>query len=141
MIVKRRFDGDFLQSFSNSISFIKNSNGVLSSISSETSSCDLSTKNNIFLNKTANSDFYSFNQLENLFSLEKTFLNLNFFNTFKNNTLLCIGEIGEKVAHVLFKSPVFLWVYLSNKLARICRCRLHLRPPGIKAVSWAKSHR
>ena len=114
MIVKRRFDGDFLQSFSNSISFIKNSNGVLSSISSETSSCDLSTKNNIFLNKTANSDFYSFNQLENLFSLEKTFLNLNFFNTFKNNTLLCIGEIGEKVAHVLFKSPVFLWVYLSN---------------------------
>ena len=117
MIVKRRFDGDFLQSFSNSISFIKNANGVLSSISSETSSCEISSKNTMVLKNLGSletSSFYSLDKVNNLFQLEKNSLNLNLFTTFKNNIVLSVGEISEKVTHTLLKSPVFLWVYLSN---------------------------
>jgi hypothetical protein len=117
MIVKRRFDGDFLQSFSNSISFIKNANGVLSSISSETSSCEISSKNTMVLKNLGSletSSFYSLDKVNNLFQLEKNSLNLNLFTTLKNNIVLSVGEISEKVTHTLLKSPVFLWVYLSN---------------------------
>ena len=90
MIVKRRFDGDFLQSFSNSISFIKNANGVLSSISSETSSCEISSKNTMVLKNLGSletSSFYSLDKVNNLFQLEKNSLNLNLKIT-KHNMLV-----------------------------------------------------
>merc|ERR1711906_62101 len=70
MLVKRRFDGDFLHKFSNSISFMKNSNGVLNNISSEVSSCDLVFNNKKILLDASNDlsiskEFYSLNKTTN----------------------------------------------------------------------------
>jgi len=112
MLVKRRFDGDFLHKFSNSISFMKNSNGVLSNISSEVSSCDLVFNNKKILLDASNDlsiskEFYSLNKTTNKD-------NLTLFNIIENKKILFIGEISEKVSFLAPKSPYLLWSYLSN---------------------------
>jgi len=112
MLLKRRFDGDFLHLFSNSISFIKNSNGVLSSISSETSSCDLSTTNSSCLSSNLGLTSYSLKNSTTLLTIKN--LHLNLPSNIKKNILLSIGEISEKVTSISFNGPVFLWFFLSN---------------------------
>jgi len=41
-------------------------------------------------------------------------LNLNLFNNIRNNLVLFLGEISEKVTFLSFKSPILLKTYLSN---------------------------
>ena len=122
ILIKKRFDGDFLQSFSNTISFFQNSNGILSSISNETSSLDLLQPKNYILNKLNHSKikdslFYS--------SIKNTFLNskikkanFSFLNNMLKTILFSLGEFNEKITSLVYKSPVFLWVYLSTFSSR-----------------------
>jgi len=118
ILIKKRFDGDFLQSFSNTISFFQNANGTLSSISNETSSLDLLLPKNYILNKLnhpkiTNSLFYS--PIKNTFSnlkVKKT--NFIFFNDVLKTILFSLGEFNEKITSLVFKSPILLWAYLSS---------------------------
>ena len=91
---------------------MKKSNGVLSSLSSETSYLDLAVFNNIILKKKSS----SLNLNLPIFSLisKKDNLNLNLFNNIRNNLVLFLGEISEKVTFLSFKSPILLKTYLSN---------------------------
>jgi hypothetical protein len=118
MALKRRFDGEFLHSFSNKISFIKNSNGVLSSISSETSSCDMFIGKNSILKKLSsfnnNNRLFFLNNSTELFKSYESFKGLSLFSGFKHNILVLIGEVSEKVLFVSKKSSVFMYIYLSS---------------------------
>jgi len=118
ILLKKRFDGDFLQSFSNTLSFFKNSNGILSSISTETSSLDLLQPKKLILNnlnplKTQNLSFYSIFKNNFLISKIKKF-NFSFLNFNFKNILFSLGELSEKITFLSLKSPIYLWVYLSN---------------------------
>jgi hypothetical protein len=118
MALKRRFDGEFLHSFSNKISFIKNSNGVLSSTSSETSSCDLFIGKNSILKKLSsfnnNNRLFFLNNPVELFKSYESFRGLNLFSNFKHNILVLIGEVSEKVVFVSKKSSIYMCIYLSS---------------------------
>jgi hypothetical protein len=118
VLIKKRFDGDFLQSFSNTISFIKNSNGILSSISTETSSLDLLQPKKIILNhlnpsKIKNGLFYSMHN-SNRLSTEIKKISFSFSNFMLKTILFSLGELSEKITSLSFKTPLFLWVYLST---------------------------
>lgn len=111
MLLKRRFDGNFIHIFANNLLFLKGSTGVLSSIPSETSSCNLSNyKSNLILDKENylfnNNSFHNFYNFKNL--------DLGLFNDIKSNNIFCIGEISEKIIKLPIKLPVFVWTYLSN---------------------------
>ena len=121
IIVKKRFDGDFIQSFSNSLSFFKNSNGTLSSIGSESSSLDILIHKNAILNKLSNFslynlNFYSLSKINRIFNVKN--LNIDLYNSIRNNILLCLGELSEKITSISFKTPLLTWIYLSNFSSR-----------------------
>ena len=115
MLLKKRFDGEFLQKFSNSVYYIKNSNGVLSSISSETSYLDLKLSKNSVLNKM-NSNWIS---CLPSFSIKNTNIsNLDIHNKVKSNLVLFLGEISEKTNFQFSREPVFLTAFLSSFYSR-----------------------
>lgn len=128
MIFKRRFDGDFLQSFSNSIEFFKNSNGVLSSTSSEVSSLDISISKNSLLNKLSkfsllyNSFFYSLVNNKSMLSNVKD-LHIGLYNFIKSNIVLCLGELSEKITYISFQNPLLMLGYLSSYNSRNTRLK------------------
>ena len=100
MLLKIRFDGNFIHHLFNLNSHIKNTNGVLSSTLSEVSCLDLSLK-------------------KNQFSIKNSYKNYSVFNTkalsnLLNTVFLTIGELSDKITSLQIKQPILIWMSLAS---------------------------
>jgi hypothetical protein len=100
MLLKIRFDGNSIHNLFNLNSYIKNTNGVLSSTSSEVSCLDLSLKKDQFSTKHSHKSYSIFNT--------KVLPNL------LNTVFLTIGELSDKITSLKIKQPILIWMSLAS---------------------------
>jgi hypothetical protein len=100
MLLKIRFDGNSIHNLFNLNSYIKNTNGVLSSTSSEVSCLDLSLKKDQFSTKNSHKSYSIFNT--------KVLPNL------LNTVFLTIGELSDKITSLKIKQPILIWMSLAS---------------------------
>ena len=117
MLLECRFDKSLLYSFMNFMPFIKNSSGVLSSVSSEASFCCFFVKKEAILRRLGLfNTTYSLYSLKHVFGWVGPFLPSIFYFSFcnlKKRTLILIGEVSEKGTFIFNLSGAFLRIHLS----------------------------
>jgi hypothetical protein len=133
MLLKRRLDGAFLHSSFNKISFVKNLSGVLSSVSSETLTCDLFLNKNVALkrfclfNDNNSLELFFLNNSNELFKKQTFLKNLNIFSELKKTIQVLIGEVGEKSFFVLKHPWTLIRIHLSSFNSRITKFKTPFR--------------